>query len=77
MDTFQNKIIKSEIINSYDDNPTKSNLFTSPEGQFMFAVGLTGINLNDNLRYFDITLNNKATLKTSEGKIKTIQNIPL
>jgi len=37
--------------------PSSENIITSPEGGFMFAVIMYGLNLNDpSIKYFDIEL---------------------
>lgn len=77
LDTFGNNIIYSDSSVSYDDDPTYSKVSTSPSKHFMFAVGLTGINLNASKRYFDIYSAQRMTIKNSSGTTKTKKAITL
>lgn len=77
MDTFQNNIIFSQLAVTYDDDPTEAQLQAAPQHNFMFAVGLTAIDLNANQRYFDITLSNRVTIKNGSSRVKTKVVIPL
>lgn len=72
IDTFQNNIINTTTSISYDTDPTSYNVTTDPNNNFMFAIGLTGIDLSSSQRYFDISLetisvanNVKSTTKVS------------
>ena len=78
IDTFQTNIIFAQLGITYDDDPTASLLKASPEPNFMFAIGLTGINLGASQRYFDISLINRSTQKFSNGsKVKIKDYIAL
>ena len=46
IDTFQNNIIFSQLTVNYDDDPVYSSVNTAPSHKFMFAIGLTGIDLS-------------------------------
>lgn len=43
----------TQIIKQQD--PTPATLSTSPDSNFMFAVEISGLNLSDTLRFFDLT----------------------
>lgn len=40
------KIINAQVSTSYDDDPTYTELTTDPTKNYMFAIGLTGIDLS-------------------------------
>ena len=43
----------------------------------MFAIGITGMDLSGSQRYFDFSLQHKATFNTGPSRIKEVQNIML
>ena len=77
IDTFQTNLITSKISVNYDDNPAKSVLRTSTTDNFMFAIGITGMDLNSSQRYFDISLQHKSTVTTGSNRVKQTQTISL
>lgn len=77
IDTFSNNIVNSQLSIEYDDDPTYGKLVISPNNSFMFAVGLTGIDLSVSTRYFDIYLTQRTTLKSKSGTTKLKKLIPL
>jgi hypothetical protein len=77
IDTFRNNIITAQITQNYDEDPTQSFLSASSDHGFMFAVGLTGIDLSSSQRYFDLKMNQKATFTNSSGKFKQTDAIKL
>ena len=78
LNTLSYSIIVSSVAKNYDADPTYSQVQMNPS-QFMFAVGLTGVDLSSSQRYFDIMLNNRTYLKGQggSGTIKTASSVPL
>ena len=70
IDTFGNNLITSKTSVNYHDDPKNSILTTSPSEKFMFAIGITGMDLSSNQRYFDISLNHKTTINSASGRVK-------
>ena len=52
-------------------------MVTSSDHNFMFAVGLTGIDLSASQRYFDIYFAQVGKFKSSSGSTKSKEQIPL
>lgn len=77
LDTFSNNIINSSLSVYYNDDPTLGKLTTSANTSFMFAVGLTGLNLSASSRYFDVSLTQRKTYKSSSGTTKIKEPIKL
>ena len=78
LDTFNNNIIASELSVSFDNDPTSAPLISSPSNNFMFAIGITGINLAGSQRYFDISLRDRTNTKYSNGTKTSVKlSVPL
>lgn len=77
LDTFNYNIISSQLATIYDDDPTFSQVTIAPSNKFMFAVGLTGIDLASSQRYFDINFNQRTSVLTPTGTTKVKNSIPL
>ena len=50
---------------------------TDPSRKFMFAIGITSMDLSSSQRYFDIVLTSKSYTKNGSNTIKKTQYIPL
>jgi hypothetical protein len=70
IDTVQNNIIISQTSVSYDTNPEPFNLVASPNNKFMFAVGLSGLDLSATQKYFDIVLEDFSVVNNVKKSIK-------
>jgi len=77
INTFRKTIIISSESRTYFDDPTYTEIVTSPAEEFMFAVGLSNIDLSSSQRYFDISLTNRTYTKNGTNTIKTTTTIPL
>lgn len=75
--TVQENIIYSQVATQYSDDPTYSELVTSPANSLMFAIGLSGVDLSSNQRYFDIVFVNKTSAWNGTNTVKTTHSIPL
>jgi hypothetical protein len=71
LQTFQKNIIVAQTSLSYDDDPTLSQIITSPAHDFMFAISITNMDLTTSQRYFDITMFKKIYTKNGSKTIKT------
>lgn len=67
LSTFKKTIVTSQTSISYDIDPTLSELRTSSSSGFMFAIGISGLNLSDSQRYFDISMWSKSFTKNGTG----------
>ena len=67
MDTFNENIINAQMSLYIDDDPTFGQLNTSPNNSFMFAVGISGIDLSSTTRYFDFSFARRSTIKNTSG----------
>lgn len=70
IDTFRNDIITAEKTLKYEDDPSMTKVTASPNEGFMFALGITGIDLSSSQRYFDISMTHKTTITNTSGRTK-------
>jgi hypothetical protein len=75
INTFNNNIIIDQTKTTYQLDPSYYELKASPSSKFMFAIGITGLDLNDKKKYFDIVVQTQTATKTSSGSVKTSSNI--
>lgn len=76
IDTFQNNLIASDLAVTYDDDPSLVSI-NSSTSNFMFAIGLTGMDFSASKRYFDVELVSRMTEKTFSGTTKVKNKISL
>lgn len=75
--TFRKSIIVSQTSVSYDDDPTYSEIITSSDNNFMFAIGISNMDLGSSQRYFDIVMTTRTHTKVGTKTSKTSQIIEL
>jgi hypothetical protein len=74
VDTFQNNIIVAQPSTSYDTDPTPYELTASTANKFMFAVGLSGVDLSSPQKYFDIELNVISVVNNVKTSVKVVMS---
>ena len=70
-------IINAQVSTEYEHDPTYSELFADPSKNYMFAIGITGVDLSSSERYFDILLTNRTYTKNGSSLVKDTTTIPL
>lgn len=77
LNTFRKQIIISDTSTSYDEDPSSLIIKTDPKKSFMFAVGISGLDLNSPSRFFDIAFKNQINKKNGSSTIRQESSIPL